>query len=308
MKRSSRKSLASALMALSLLGLCGLAQQARAELRERTLALVPQLAGFAELIGRETTLELNGHLLHLSTLTTERDAASMLARFAQLCADGARLSPAELRAAPSLHAGDPVGMLRERLPDGGAVAGCLASAGVGNASLLARLAAYRASGDAAELGQLRFVLVRPTPAGGSHVLLAWSHGPLRAAAMFPERGDAAGSDFVGLPRPHAARRVISAQVRGAAYGVVAHAVAGEPHAAVAGYLEQLARVGFAALPVSLETGRAATPLAAVVRGSEHAIVHGFRHHGQTLIAVTRTGKHQLERASATSDLEERHVE
>ena len=90
--------------------------------------------------------------------------------------------------------------------------------------------------------------------------------------------------------------------------MVAHEVSGTPEAAVASYLLQLSHVGFAALPITRVSSLGGAALAGIVRGAEQAVVHGFRRHEQTVVAVTRIGTHKLERASVASDFEESHVE
>jgi hypothetical protein len=99
--------------------------------------------------------------------------------------------------------------------------------------------------------------------------------------MFPARGDAAGSDIRGLPRPHRAVRVLSARVPGAAYASAAYRVPGDAGVALETYASELAREGFRIVHV-------APALLAAVRGEEQALVQSFRN----LIAITALHQEQ----------------
>jgi hypothetical protein len=80
--------------------------------------------------------------------------------------------------------------------------------------LIGRIKAVLATGDLAKLGGLRYVYAARDGARTMFVAV-WSEGALNFRQMFPTRGDAPGSDPIGIPRPKGTRRVLSAQPVGA---------------------------------------------------------------------------------------------
>jgi len=267
-------------------------QHARAELGERAFELGRDLRGVVGLLdaaSSDTALEINGQLLHLTSFTSDSDAGAVLNRFESVCAQNAQQLAEALRGTSVASASQPhepvLGVLRQDMNDGtGGVAACLArTRRTGLAELLSSFVRYAQTGDLAEFG-LRYVFVRRSAGGGSHTLLAWNEGQLSLRAMFPERGDAAGSDLAGLPRPSHGRRLLSVQVRDRAYGMAAYSVAGEPRASLESYTRQLGRLGFRSVHVAPELG-ADRAIIALVRGRQRAIVQSFRQADKTVLAL-----------------------
>jgi hypothetical protein len=98
-----------------------------------------------------------------------------------------------------------------------------------------RLAQVRKAGTTGELGALgdvRYVVVYKAESG-SRVFAAWTHGSFNVYKMFPDKGDVPGEDLAGIPRPDGGRRILSATVTGAPFGVNAYEVMGADAAAVA---------------------------------------------------------------------------
>jgi hypothetical protein len=98
-----------------------------------------------------------------------------------------------------------------------------------------RLAQVKSAGTTGELGTLgdiRYVVVYKSESG-SRVFAAWTHGSFNLYKMFPKKGDVPGEDLAGIPRPNGGRRILSATVTGAPFGVNAYEVAGADPADVA---------------------------------------------------------------------------
>lgn len=195
--------------ALALLAVA-LASHARAQIDEQLGQLAAQLVGLGASEPAESSLELNGARLDLTTLTLSGSVQHVLQRFDTLC------SPATARAA-----------LQAQTPDG-ALALCLVQ----------------------PQGELRYLRVRRLPKGAVHVLFAHSRGPLPLEAMFPGRGDAAGGDIAELPRPAVGRRVLTTKLPGSGHALVAYEVPGTPGAALAAYARSLQQHGFMQLEVA----------------------------------------------------------
>jgi hypothetical protein len=261
-------------------------QRARAELGERAFGLGQTLRQWLPTASGETQLELNGQLLTLATLSSASDARSLLDRFESSCSESALPPTAaafESRGARA-NAQAFLNALRQDFGAEGGVAVCLAGARpqAGVAELLQKFAAYAQTGELSQF-ELRYLFVRRT-ARGSHGLMVWNAGPLAVRAMFPEHGDAAGSDLPGLPRPTGARRVLSARVPSRGYALAAYEVGDAPAAALAQYARQLAQLGFRSLPVAADQS-----VTALVRGADRVVAQSFRQDAQSVLAVVRIG-------------------
>jgi hypothetical protein len=79
--------------------------------------------------------------------------------------------------------------------------------------LLERMAETLDTGDLQHIGDMRYVIARPAENGRTLVLVMWSEGSFNIPAMFPESGDSPGSDPAHAPRPPAAVRVLSAEIK-----------------------------------------------------------------------------------------------
>ena len=280
-------------LGLPLVCVC-LLQRAAADLGDQALRLGPELALWAGRFGPVTTLELNGHTMHVGSVTSEQTVAQVLTRFRALCTreSGGLAEELAARAQPLTQddAQLAVGITREALGEGVGASGCLARGKHGGAlDLLHRIHEFAASKDLSALGQLRYVYVRKTQAGGSHAVLVWNDGPLRVERMFPAQGDAAGADLPRVPRPLSSRRLISAQVRGKPYGLLTYELAErDPLLALERYDAQLTTAGFVA--VHLPTVSEGELYSRVfVQDDVPLQVHAVRNGEQTVIALLRMG-------------------
>lgn len=280
-------------------------RRALAALHEQALAAGPQLADWTDLLGGQTTVELNGHTLHLSSLVTEQSLDAVLARFEQHCGESARSLTAALATLPRAENERRfTGVMRARDGQDRRIAACLAQPETSSVRALAQRAVrFAQTGDLAVFGHVRSLFARRGTQGTTHVLLTWSDGPLHVARMFPAEGDATGSDLTHLPRPRAARRLLSAQVAERPYGVVAYAVPGTPEAALARYREELAAQGASALQVANEEIARGTLMVLEHEGVQ-TLAQSFRQQGQTVIALVRMSAHTMPRDASAPGAKE----
>jgi DNA primase len=66
--------------------------------------------------------------------------------------------------------------------------------GGGIPGLIRRVTEFSLTGDAARLGDMRYVAARKQDNGKTQVIAIWSEGKFDIAAMFPDEGDAPGTD------------------------------------------------------------------------------------------------------------------
>ena len=264
----------------------GLTAQVRAQLGQRLWQLGDELAALDTGAGADSTLELNGATLQLSSLTVEAELGVVLDRFDALCAKDAPSLTAELqRVQPRATHG---ALLREQNAQG-AVALCLAQpTDASLQSLSERTGDYAGARDLSLFGQLRYLRARRTQAGAVHVLFAHTTGPLPLAAMFPAHGDASGSDFAELPRPGSARRVLSMRLAGSGHGLVAYALQDASGHALQRYAQQLERNGFVQLQVAPQPS-AALETRAFARAGTLFLVHARSQGGHSVLSAVRIG-------------------
>lgn len=150
------------------------------------------------------------------------------------------------------------------------------------ASLLERLGAFAATGDAAALGTLRVAWATAQRQGTRYVALS-SEGPLELQRIFPQDGDAPGLDLAGLPRPPEARRILTAWQDGAAPLLIGYRSERAPEVLERAYVEQLRAAG-----VSVERAPAHlhdVPSLLVRYGGHAALVLVAPDGGGTLLAI-----------------------
>lgn len=177
------------------------------------------------------TLLVNGLALRVLSGTTADGPGQVLDTLAGRCRARAGQLPLQLqeharaRLPPRIaaRAFDPVLRLAD---ERGGFLGCLdlGAQRLDPSELLARARRFAVHGDVAEFGALRFVWTQREARATRWVAL-WSDGPLPLATAFPARGDAPGIDPPGLPRPRAARRILSAWQAGSAPLLVSYETA-----------------------------------------------------------------------------------
>jgi hypothetical protein len=265
------------------------------------------------MVGRPQLLEINGQRLMLGSKQSALSVREVLDRFEASC-DSASRDAGSLSLFPdssevAREDASMPGPLRTFLQHGPrkfstwrsdleteGQASCLAiAAGAhGVRGFVERTSAFLESGDLAELGELRYLTARKLENGKTHVIAVWSEGSFRIGAMFPESGDAPGSDMPDVPRPPSAQRVLTAAASGHDYGMRIYA-SKEPASAIASFYErELRQRGFEPVELSLENGAL----------RENVFVHAFTR-GERAVIVgvdTRRNREGSARASTSVSL------
>lgn len=182
-----------------------------------------ELSGEVE--GDVYRMNLNGQAISITSATTDRSPSVVLDYFERECkarADGLgeRFTALydTLRDMPPSSGNPGFATLRdERGPKGFVV--CFATArSMSTTEQIRALTDAATSGDIGRIGDVRYV-VAESAGEGSNVVSAWTHGSFNVREMFPPKGDAPGKDWPMAPRPAGSRRVLTAFVEGAPYGV-----------------------------------------------------------------------------------------
>ncbi len=179
--------------------------------------------------GAPYKLRLNGESVNVASATTPLPLHAVLDRFQKACeehADGLDSAFANLKLAvspesPPLDRGFPgVGLMRSEEEGKRGVMVCFAQGGVtSQTDVVRRLTDFAKSGDLSRFGQVRYLAAKTTKDGGTHVVAVWTTTSFKLDVMFPEQGDAPGSDVSELTRLPESRRLLTAFAEGAPYAI-----------------------------------------------------------------------------------------
>lgn len=281
-QRAARLALFGALVggAVSLLA----ARHVRAEVvsgaRESAAALAV-VADLPDLGGGLTRLSLNGAHVDVAAAVVPRSLAEVVADVEKSCragVEGLELAPPRATGAQRFDLATTLfaaaRSVTTRTQDGVNVL-CLAETEHTRGTPIGeRLVQLGRTRDLAAVGSLRHFTLTPivTPgAGGSpatRVLAAWLPAQFVVNRVFPETGDAPGSDVEGAPRPEGARRLLTAGAEGHANLVRVYEIAagsGDRGEVERRYGEALARAGWrplAEVPEHLPAGATVLALGA----------------------------------------------
>ena len=182
-------------------------------------------------VGAGYAVRLNGQELHVSSGQSKDGVKSVLDRFEQACANGADGLSADFQhlqtalAAPPRVTGFPgVATMREDRGDRGIVACFATGENAGPTGFVGRAVDFARSHDLSAFGEFRYVVARKNAVGGALVVASWTEGKIDLDSMFPDKGDAPGTDLVEVPRPEEARRTLSAEIQGSKYRIRAYQV------------------------------------------------------------------------------------
>lgn len=247
-------------------------------------------------------LDMNGERVNVSSASSDQSPKALLDAFEKACqthADGLAVDFANLHPAITgtpLHAtGFPgAGILRNGDETGGVVACFAMGAAVGEAEAYKRVAAFAESGDLGKIGQVRYVTARRTASGTTHVVALWTEGSLDVKKMFPEAGDAPGTDPKDVPRPPNARRLFTAFADGTPYAVRVYESTSSPEAVLAQYDQLLPKLGWAPnADVAQETTAQKHPSRAFTRNGIDLLVNvGADKGGGSTVSVIEMGTPQ----------------
>lgn len=249
------------------------------------------------LVGEPQAVSVNGQVLLLAAKESELSVKSVLDAFDAHCEAHSGGLREEFRAMPGFD--ERVKLLPENMRDPGRIgiirsdAGhatdseteahlvCIAQPenGGGLAGLLTRVQEFLATGDAGRIGDMRYVAARKQPNGKTQVIAIWTEGTFNIEAMFPDAGDAPGSDALDFPRPPSSVRSFSAVVPDHPYAVRFYDSTESQARVLAFYDEALTRAGWATRPSTLND-------------------EGPELHGTELRAYTRGGRAMVVSAKA----------
>jgi hypothetical protein len=133
----------------------------------------------------------------------------------------------------------------------------------GLSALLERAQEFVASGDLSRVGDVRYVAARKLASGKTHVIAVWSEGELRIGSLFPEAGDAAGTDMADVPRPPDSTRPLCAMAPGRSFGLRLYDSSRPQHEVVAFYERELPSRGWE--PLRMQPEARALPDGTAVR-------------------------------------------
>lgn len=245
------------------------------------------------LVGEPQAVSVNGQVLLLAAKETELSVKGVLDAFDAHCEAHSGGLREEFQAMPGFNERvkalpasmrDPGRMGIIRSDSGHASESeneahllCIAQPnnGGGITGLLTRVQEFLETGDAGRIGDMRYVAARKMPNGKTQVIAIWTEGTFNIEAMFPETGDAPGSDALDFPRPPSSVRSFCAVVPNHPYAVRFYDST-EPQARVlAFYDETLTRAGWATRPSSLNDEGPelhGTELRAYTRGGRAMVV------------------------------------
>jgi hypothetical protein len=241
-------------------------------------------------------LKLNGESVNIASATTQASPDEVLDRFQAECeqhADGIGNELANLRAsiqpgAKPVNEGFPgAGVLRTGNAEAGTVACFALGSAVGRPEMFERITAFARVGDLGKIGFVRHITARKT-ASGSHVAAMWTDGSLNVVRMFPETGDAPGSDMEGIPRPPSSRRIFTAYAEGAPYALRLYESTATPEAVFTAYAAEMPRTGWR--PVG-DVAKETPNTRAYARLDVDVMLVTEIHDGKTMVSVIEMGGH-----------------
>ena len=214
---------------LTLLLLLG-AWKVREEVGVRGLAVGRELSRFADLLSGTRRITLNGESIYVASALSNSSPREILDRFEQHCrehtgglAEQFDAWPADVREEIAKRApaawDQRLGIVREERSDESSIVCVDRRDGNGLADTVERLQAFAKTGDVGQLGNLRYVYVRPTENGKSQVLTTLTEGSFNLYKILGEGlAEPAGSDPRDAPRPVGSTRRISAEIGDGMYG------------------------------------------------------------------------------------------
>jgi hypothetical protein len=206
------------------------ARALHARIGEQTLAAGRELAQFKDLLQGIHRVVLNGESVYVAGAVTQQTMAEVLDRFERQCAarsgglaqefDALSETDREkmIEKAPFAF-GHRLGIVREAREKEASILCVEQRDGRGLIDLVARLQAFAASGDASEVGNLRYVYVRPTDTGKTQVLTTLTEGSFNLYKLLGAgSAEPPGTDPPAVPRLPGSRRMMSAALEGSMYG------------------------------------------------------------------------------------------
>jgi hypothetical protein len=200
------------------------ARAAKADIGELGLAAGRQLDHLHDLTVDAETLLINGARLHRATRYTPDAVSNVLDRVEDVCLQNPGMLGQALREVPAdlfakvnadkeLPRSARNAIVRDEAGDGGMVICFVGAKPTSLRELGARLDHFLQTLELYELGEFRYVYA-VRRGDKTRVTTLWTSGSVNLSRMFPDEGDAAGSDSALAPRPPDARRTFTAAAVG----------------------------------------------------------------------------------------------
>ena len=205
------------------------ARAAKADIGELGLAAGRQLDHLQDLTADAETLLINGARLSRATRYTPDAVSNVLDRVEDACLRNPGLLGQAMREVPAdalakVNADNELprsarnAIIRDEGGDGGMVICFVGAKPTSLRELGTRLEHFLQALELYELGDFRYVYA-VRKGDKTRVTTLWSTGSVNLSRMFPDQGDAAGSDSPLAPRPPNARRTFTATAAGQASGL-----------------------------------------------------------------------------------------
>ena len=248
---------------------------ARADAARAAMALGRQVLPLLALETDKTSLRINGQDLFVSSAIVDGSVEDVLDRFeAQCAAAGSPLAEAWRKVAHDRKTEAAVSRLPRldvvrRSERGEGVVFCFVGGSTAGVTFEAALARFSKERDLGALGQLRYAFAKPSDDGRVRVMATWTEGTFKLDAQ--TAGEAAGSDPSAAPRPPSSRRLLSASLVGAPYGIYAYGTDASPEAVLRFYDRAMNEAKWVAVtPPEPARGRAAERI--YVKDDLHVLV------------------------------------
>lgn len=256
---------------------------------EAALAMGRQLAHFEDIVRTSHRVRLNGEPVNLASAVVDAPLVSVLDRFERACESGS-VVPAEFKEmVRAAHAGSEhsvklgTGVLRRESTSEGLVA-CIVRDEHQPPSLRQRIARFEETLDLSDVGLFRYAYAQKTASGRVHLLVAWTDGPFRLAALMGDgTQDAPGEDVPNAARPIQSVRLLSASIERTPHASHVYASSAAPARVLSAFDTDMQRLGWKSLPVSdVVEGRAYS------RRGVDVLVFGFPSERGSVVSIVQS--------------------
>lgn len=235
-------------------------RNARAEVGDQSLKLGRQMMELANTTNNDINkVSLNGQTMFLGSSLAKDDVQAVLNRYEKHCRTNAAQSVEswrEIAAADKQTATSngffTNGLIRSGDAQEGSVI-CFVRSEQSKASATEAIGAFTQTGELGALGQLRYVYVKKTARGNTHVLTAWTMDKFSLKEIMPEEGkDVPGRDFSEVPRLPSSQRILASQLEGTPFGVNVYRTSAGQDAVLKFYDDEMTKRGWFALDAELK--------------------------------------------------------
>jgi hypothetical protein len=216
------------------------------------------------LVDSPQAMTINGNRMYLSTRTVDMSVKDAVDAVDRHCRERGGGFSEEVNALPGVNRQIPasardlnkLGVARsdQDTPNADrAQIACIAqpAEAKGFESFLKRVDRFVSTGDLSQLGDVRYFRAERLENGRTHVLSMWTEGKFDLWSMFPEQGDAPGSDSRDVPRPKDSVRLLTALSADGRQGVRIYESANPPERLLTEYERAMAARQWQLAPLSM---------------------------------------------------------